>query len=175
MPFEYIKPKKECQKEMKSQWTMWPYLEEIVGHYFLSGAGISDVETLYYDPAAGPDDQINTIKENIAAFFLNNESIAFVRRDMLSKLMTDTEGYNVSLIPVENFSEECLSLEDLEQVSEFSDYLKGINMIDDDFMYDENKEFDFAAFEIIDSGAKFINPKHFSVEQLISVLREKEN
>ncbi len=34
MLFEYIKPKKECQKEMKPQWTMWPYLEEIVGHYF---------------------------------------------------------------------------------------------------------------------------------------------
>ncbi len=68
MLFEYIKLKKKCQKEMLPQWTLQPYLEEIAGHYFLSGAGISDVETLYYDSAAGADDEINTIKENIAAF-----------------------------------------------------------------------------------------------------------
>ena len=49
--------------------------------------------------------------------------------------------------------------------------LQNITWIDDYFMNDASIEFDFEAFEIIDSGALYLNPKHFSVEQFISVLK----
>lgn len=37
-------------------------------------------------------------------------------------------------------------------------------------MSDENIEFDFEAFEIIDSGEKYVNPKHFSVVDIVAAL-----
>ena len=43
--------------------------------------------------------------------------------------------------------------------------------IDDDFLNDENIEFDFEAFDIIDSGEIYINPKHFSVLDLVGALQ----
>lgn len=43
--------------------------------------------------------------------------------------------------------------------------------IDDDFMSDENIEFDFEAFDSIDSGEKYLNPKHFSLENSIDTLQ----
>lgn len=44
---------------------------------------------------------------------------------------------------------------------------QNIIWIDDDFLNDENIEFDFEAFDIIDSGEIYINPKHFSVLDLV--------
>lgn len=49
-------------------------------------------------------------------------------------------------------------------------FLSGAGNPDDDFMNDENIEFDFEAFDIIDSNIKYVNPKHFSVLDLINAL-----
>ena len=86
---------------------------------------------------------------------------------MLNKLKTDTKGYDIRFIPVESFDKEILSKATLET---FPISTQRINWVDDDFMNDDSFEFDFEAFEIIDSGAVYLNPKHFSVEQLIAVL-----
>lgn len=43
--------------------------------------------------------------------------------------------------------------------------------IDDDFLSDESIQFDFKAFEIIENKIIYLNPKHFSVLQLINALR----
>ena len=51
--------------------------------------------------------------------------------------------------------------------------LKNVIWIDDDFMNDENIEFDYEAFDVIDSGEKYLNPKHFSVKALIDILKKK--
>ena len=48
---------------------------------------------------------------------------------------------------------------------------ENIIWIDDDFLNDENIEFDFEAFDIIDSGEIYINPKHFSVLDLVGALQ----
>ena len=50
---------------------------------------------------------------------------------------------------------------------------ENIIWIDDDFLNDENIEFDFEAFDIIDSGEIYINPKHFSVLDLVGALQRK--
>ena len=52
-------------------------------------------------------------------------------------------------------------------------FMAGIRWIDDVFLNDEKIEFDYEAFDIIDSGAEYINPKHFSAKELIrAVTRE---
>lgn len=174
MLYEIIISKKKQHKKDSSQISLCGHLEAIVGQYCLYGAGVSDIETLYYDPSAGLYDAIELAKDRIAAFFVNNEHVAFVRKDMLTKILSDTEGFNITFIPVDNFADECLTRNDLERVSEYFTHWEAITWIDDDFMNDANKEFDFAAFEIIDSGARYLNPGHFSVEQLVSFLKALE-
>ncbi|MDE5931444.1 MAG: transposase, partial [Lachnospiraceae bacterium] len=40
---------------------------------------------------------------------------------------------------------------------------KNIVWINDDFMNDDRIEFDYEAFELIDSGVDYLNPGHFSI------------
>ena len=86
---------------------------------------------------------------------------------MLNMLKEDTKEYDVKYIPVENFDMEILTREAVES---WLNGAENIKWIDDDFMNDEEIDFDFAAFETIDSGMTYLNPKYFSVEQLISIL-----
>ena len=144
-------------------------LEAIIGNYYLAGAGLDDIETLYYDSDMEIDDSIPLSKDKIVAYFLENESIAFVRMDLLTKLKADTEEYNIKYIPVKSFEAEVLNK---KLIDEYFDILRDIKWIDDGFLNDDSIEFDYEAFEIIESGIVYLNPKHFSVNQLISVLNE---
>lgn len=154
---------------MGEQISLCGKLEAIIGGYFLSGAGLCQqgVETLYYDSSVGKDDTVELIKENIVAYFLADERMALVKHDMFQKLKHDTEGYNISLIAVEDFDSEVLKKEDIMPITDY--YIEPI-WIDDDFMRDETIPFDFDAFEVIDSGVKYLNPKHFSVRQLVAAI-----
>ena len=69
---------------MEEQISLCGKLEAIIGGYFLSGAGLSGpgVEILYYDPSVGEDDTVELIKENIVAYFLADEHMAFVKADL---------------------------------------------------------------------------------------------
>lgn len=146
-------------------------LEAIIGGYFLYGAGLSEsgVEILYYDPSVGEDGTVELIKENIVAYFLADEHMAFVKADMFHKIKQDTDGYNVLLIEVEDFESEVLTREDVEPIV---DYYGEQTWIEDDFMNDDTIPFNFEAFYVIDSGVKYLNPKHFSVEQLLVAINE---
>ena len=44
------------------------------------------VEILYYDPYVGLEDEIEFKEENILAYFIAEESIAFVKEEMLKKI-----------------------------------------------------------------------------------------
>ena len=83
---------------------------------------------------------------------------------MFHKIKQDTDGYNVLLIAFDNFESEVLTKEDIESIS---DYYSEQTWIEDDFMNDDTIPFNFDAFDVIDSGVKYLNPKHFSVEQLL--------
>lgn len=157
------------KKDINHRMSLCGKLEAMIGNYFLSGAGNpdSEIRVLYYDSTVGFYDAIPRVKENIVAYILENENLAFVRQDMYEKLKKDTEEYELVLIPVHSFETEELYI-DLEM--EIPLWLKDIIWIDDDFMNDENIEFDFEAFDIIDSGEKYINPKHFSVVDLVDAL-----
>ena len=52
------------------------------------------------------------------------------------------------------------------------DFLSDILWIRDDFLSDENIDFDYDAFEQIDSGIDYINPDHFSVNEIIYSVRK---
>ncbi len=144
-------------------------LEAMVGNYFLSGAGVpgESVETLYYDSAVGFYDCVPLLKKNIVAYIVENETVAFVRADMLVKFLADTEEYGLIYIPVDSFDAEEFYI---DREMGIPHLLDPVVWIDDDFMSDGNIEFDFEAFDIIDSGKKYLNPKHFSISNLIDVL-----
>jgi hypothetical protein len=40
---------------------------------------------------------------------------------------------------------------------------RNIVWINDDFMDDDKIDFDYEAFELIDSGVDYLNPAHFSI------------
>ena len=93
----------QVNKKDKQHWSsLCGHLETIVGNYFLHGVGWeeSDVETLYYDASVGFYDVVPLVKENIVAYITYNESIAFVRADMLEKFKGDTKDYDLLYIPV---------------------------------------------------------------------------
>ena len=157
------------RKEVKQWISLCGKLEAMVGNYFLSGAGIPDneIQILYYDSTVGFYDEIRLVKENIVAYIFENENVAFVREDMLTKFKNDTEEYDLVSIPVGSFETDEFYI---DREMNMPHLLKNIVWVDDDFMNDENMEFDFQAFEIIDCGEKYVNPKHFSVIDLVDAL-----
>lgn len=86
-------------------------------------------------------------KDYIAAIISEKVSLAFVCDRIYEKFCKDTKDYKFSYIRIESLLEE----------------YKGIIWIDDDFMNDDTMEFDYEAFEVIDSGVDYLNPKHFSI------------
>lgn len=60
------------------------------------------------------------------------------------------------------------------ECSRYSDYCEHILptlWIDDDFLNNEKLEFDYEKFELIDTGIKYLNPKHFSVKSFVKYCR----
>ena len=158
------------KKEIRHQMSLCGKLEAMIGNYFLSGSGIpdNDIQILYYDSKVGFYDSVPLVKENIVAYIFENENLAFVREDMLSKVKKDTEEYELVCVPVTSFETDELYI-DIE--AKIPILFENIIWIDDDFLNDENIEFDFEAFDIIDSGEIYINPKHFSVLDLDGALQ----
>jgi hypothetical protein len=72
------------------------------------------------------------------------------------------------LVPIKSFDAEILSQNLVETIMHIPQDFK---WIDDDFMNDDTIAFDYEAFDLIDSGIAYLNPYHFSVNQLISALK----
>ena len=147
-------------------------LEAYVGNYYVSGEGSFLKETflvIYFGDTIDPErEAVETIKKNIMAYMTSDYKYAFVLEPMLSKFKEDTKEYNITYIPVGSFEEPEFFMDDLSGLPEF---MKDILWIDDDFLSDANREFDQDAFEIIDSGVDYLNPKHFSVRELVQAVK----
>ena len=74
---------------------------------------------------------------------------------MLSKVKQDTEEYELFCVPVVSF-----------EIDEFYIDMEAKIPI----QFENIIWIDFEAFDIIDSGEKYINPKHFSVSGLVGAL-----
>lgn len=157
------------KKDKQHRISLCGHLEAMVGNYFLYGVGMEeyDVETVYYDAEVGFYDAVPLVKENIVAYITYGERVAFVREDMLEKFKGDTKEYDLLYIPVNSFETEELCVDNNMELPAF---LEEVRWIDDDFLNDESIPFDYEKFEIIDSGVKYANPKHFSVKRLVDVL-----
>jgi len=171
-------------KETEHRISLCGKLEAIIGDYFLAGAGSpdEDIYTLYHDPDIRLGDEgplvserffshllggVRLVPENIVAYILKNEMVAFVREDMAAKVKQDTAEYGLVCIPVASFEADEFFI---DTDAEIPGWLKRIVWADDDFLNDAGIAFDFDAFEVIDSGVKYVNPKHFSVLDFIGAL-----
>lgn len=145
-------------------------LEAYVGNYYVCGEGRpgAEIYSIYYDESIDSQyEAVDTVEKNLVAYLTSDYKYAFVLESMLEKFAEDTGEYNITYIPVERFDTPELYLED---VNDLPDFMSGIRWIDDDFLSDENIDFDYDAFEIIDSRVEYINPKHFSVKELIHAI-----
>lgn len=85
----------------------------------------------------------------------------------------DTVEYGITYIEVNSFDKQILQC---CNPSSLSKKLLEVEWIDDGFMDNENIPFDYDAFEKIDDGIIYLNPKHFSVKELIkAAYLKKEN
>ena len=163
------------KKSIKPEISLCGKLEAIIGNYFLSGAGISDndIQVLFYDSTVGFYEEIPAKRENIVAYILEKENIAFVREDMLEKLIKDTYEYGLNFIPFNSYEKDEFYL---DREMEIPNLLKNITWIDDDFMNDETIEFDFETLvkEDITLIAKWEEQKEI-INKYIVTLTEGRN
>lgn len=137
-------------------------LEVMCGDYFVLG-NPDGFEYVYWSVNCDNLSNVLGKRENIVAIISESMSLAFVRSDFLEKFRKDTGNYNFVYIPLDNWTEENLKCDSPEKLP---DEYKHIAWIDDDFMNDDTLDFDFEAFEKIDSGTDYLNPKHFSIYEI---------
>ena len=145
-------------------------LEAIVGNYFVSGEGNPDetIYTIYYDPTIDSYcDSVELVDKNLIGYVTSDYEYAFIKKSVLEKFKRDTEEYNMTIIPVDDLDGQELSI---NVECSLPDYVSAVTWIRDDFLYDKDIEFDYDAFEKIDSGMKYLNPDHFSVKELIRAI-----
>ena len=144
-------------------------LEAIVGGYFLSevtcGVFRGLWNSLYFDPSGQWErDGVKTIPENLIGYVDLKERWAFILERYREKFLGDTLEYSLSCIGVPSLDEEVLFCTCTDHLpEEFSSIL----WINDDFLSNERLPFDFHLFDLIEEGRPYLNPKHFSVKQLI--------
>ena len=150
------------------------WLEAMVGNYYVYSEGRGDGDfywiTIYYD--ADIDtlyEAVEAISAKIVAYVSSDYRWGFVLSKHIQKFQEDTANYGMRYIPISDFGRELLQCSHIDLLPrEFS----GIVWIDDDFMDDENIPFDFDSFSLIDKGVPYLNPKHFSVVQLMRVMEK---
>ena len=64
--------------------------------------------------------------------------------------------------------EECI---ECRRYFDYCEHILPALWIDDDFLNNEKLEFDYEKFELIDTGIKYLNPKHFSVKSFVEYCR----
>ena len=165
---EYI----HSQKEMRQAGiSLSGWLEAMVGNYYVYGEGLDDDFywiTIYYDANIDTRyEAVEAVSAKIVAYVSSDYRWGFVLNKHIQKFQEDTANYGIRCIPISDFEQELLQCSHISLLpQEFS----GIVWIDDDFMDDENIPFDFDSFSLIDKGVPYLNPKHFSVVQLMRVM-----
>lgn len=106
--------------------------------------------------------------KNLIGYVYCDDRVAFVLNSFLERFINDTVDYDIHYVGVDSLDEECI------ECSRYSDYCEHILpalWIDDDFLNNEKLEFDYEKFELIDTGVKYLNPKHFSVKSFVKYCR----
>ena len=157
------------KKDKQCTMSLMGKLEAIVGNYFLSEMTFGIYRGLwnmvYFDPDIDSEIQeVACTPKNLIGYVDREERWAFILDQWMQKFQDDTAEYGLRYISVPSLQQKILQCNHTDNlVCEFS----GIVWIDDDFMNDEKVPFDFKQFAIIDTGKRYLNPKHFSVDELI--------
>ena len=138
-----------------AKWSLSAQLEAFTGGYSVEGEGLDEWIKIYYK--AGCD--------SLIAYVSLSNKMAFVLDEHIKKFKQDTKGYGFAYFPFDSFNEEKYYC---SNTSLLPVAFSGIKWINDDFLNDETIEFDFEAFEIIDTGVTYLNPKHFSIYDLMN-------
>lgn len=150
-------------------------LEYQIGGYWVPCEGLTDISELYYSADYNPecgDAARLTVPQNIIAYLFWKQHTVLVRAECFAKLCRDCKGFGFTFYPVPAFEQEAICCEPSEALPfPFSE----ITWIDDDFMNGDGSDFDFDAFYQIDAGVKYLNPKHFSVNQMAECLLTPED
>ena len=154
------------------QWiSLCGHLEAVIGNYFLSQAGNPEAYwyAIYYDLSVdGYSECVEITDKNLIGYVYCDDRVAFVLNSFLERFINDTVDYDIHYVGVDSLDEECI------ECSRYSDYCEHILpalWIDDDFLNNEKLEFDYEKFELIDTGVKYLNPKHFSVKSFVKYCR----
>jgi len=165
-----------CERKDKSSLT--GTLEMIVGGYCVEGElraswHVNNWIRVYCDEAMHAIDEDNlkkfAIPENLVAYVSLHNQKAFILASMYEKLQKDLQGYGLQCFRCQTLDEEnyyCSEPKSLPK--EF----QKITWLNDDFLYDENLDFDFQAFAKIDEGTLYLNPNHVSIKQIIEYVEE---
>lgn len=143
------------------------HLEVDLGHYAVRTYSTQHFEMIYYDEGEVFPTTFPKETEKIVACVFGKENYAFVRCAMYEKFKEDTQGYGLTLIPVDSFEEKLLYCDTSKPIPSFLD---GIQWYDDDFLHDDSLPFDNDSFEAIDIGVSYLNPRHFSVVELSTMI-----
>lgn len=168
---EYIN-RSEKKKLDKVNISLSGKLEAYIGNYFVSGEGTCDKElhwlTVYYDSSIDTyTEAVELVPSNIVAYVSSDYRWGFVLNNHIQKFNKNISEYGISCISIPSFEDKILQCSHTDLLPcEFSN----IVWIDDDFMDNENILFDYDSFALIDEGINYLNPKHFSVAQLIMIM-----
>lgn len=133
---------------------------------------------IYFTPDGHTDWEAACVPENLIGYVDLAEECVFILAQYQKMFQDDTSEYGLVYIGVPSLEEEILQYAEIknvaEEFSELSDFsgfavFSDIVWIDDDFLYDENLPFDFESFRTIDEGVRYLNPKHFSVHQFVTL------
>lgn len=134
------------------------YLEAIIGKYYLLG-NPDGFEYVYYPVDENNFTNIFLNKENLVAIISERIGIAVVLREAYDKFYNDTKQYQFKYVVIDDWQEENMECRDPRMLPE--EY-RSIEWIEDDFLSNEEIEFDYDAFARIDEGVEYLNPLHFS-------------
>lgn len=86
----------------------------------------------------------------------------------LERFVNDTVDYHIHYVGVDSLDEECI---ECRKYSDYCEHILPAFWIDDDFVNNETLVFGYSKFKLIDTGVKYINPKHFSVKNFVKYCR----
>lgn len=106
--------------------------------------------------------------DNIQHFSDDGYSGTNFNRPAFNSLLTEIEAGRVGTVIVKDMSRFGRNY---LQVGFYTEHILPALWIDDDFLNNEKLEFDYEKFELIDTGIKYLNPKHFSVKSFVEYCR----
>lgn len=154
---------------LNTKWSLSAQLEAFTGGYFVSGEGFDQWIKIYYkkdfDESKHIYDEL-VHSNNLIAYVSLSRRMALVLSRFKNMFQKDTAGYGLAYYPFDSFDkEEYFCSNPANMSKEFF----GLRWINDDFLDDKNLDFDYEAFELIDSGIPYLNPNHFSIKELMKM------